>query len=506
MKNYILFCLALLPYFLFSCMEDKGTYDYVEVNELTIDTIHNQVIEIYDTLRIKSMVKSTTEDAAPLEYVWYRYINESLKVDTLSVTESLEYKVALGIGTYEIILKVTDMNTGLSAKETFKLKVVGKFDNGLMVLGEVKGQPSLVFINNAGNITDMYNTSNASLLGKNPVAVANAVCPNISYIKDIMVLCDDGFGGVALSAADFSVNKPYKDLFFLAPESVKPQAYYRGMSHYGWTNADFIISGGKLHARMLGYAEELKRKTAFNPAVPGDYELSPYAIVSAKDYLFYDNKNERFLVIRGDFMSMSATFSTLVSATSEFNPSKVGMKLIYMSEAAPEGSTKRGMGIFRDQNNQLQRLVFTLNKFSDMIKIQPIKLLSKTEVTVAEGIDQASAYAMSLAHPFLYYSKGSKIYLYEWENNISTPVYDVDTVIDNSTIDKIYIEYVASGGYGSKSDIYNTVMYVASSENGKSGQNGSIHVLKLAMNGIVEKRTAFYPNVCGKTVSLCYKR
>lgn len=505
MKNYILYILALLPCCFFSCMEDKGTYDYVAVNQLSIDTIHNQVVEIYDTLKVKVDVKSS-QTSGSLEYVWYRYLNKTLVTDTLSTQPELSYKMTWGLGDYEVIFKVTDLNTGLSDKKNFKVNVVGKFNTGLMVLGKNGEQPNLIFINNAGNVTDMYNASNASLLGKNPVVVANAVCPNISYIKDIMVLCDDGFGGVALSAADFSVNKSYKDLFFLAPESVKPQAYYRGMSHYGWTNADFIISGGKLHARMLGYAEELGRQTAFNPYVPGDYELSPYAIVSAEDYLFYDNKNERFLVVRGDFMSMRTTFSTLVSATSEFNPSKVGMKLIYMSEAAPEGSTKRGMGIFRDQNNQLQRLVFTLNKFSDMIKIQPIKLLSKTEVTVAEGIDQASAYAMSLAHPFLYYSKGSKIYLYEWENNISTPVYDVDTVIDNSTIDKIYIEYVASGGYGSKSDVYNTVMYVASSENGKSGQNGSIHVLKLAMNGIVEKRTAFYPNVCGKTVSLCYKR
>ena len=508
MKKMILYIL-LLPWIGVACMEDKGTYDYREVNEITIDTLRNQTKEVYDTLTMEPKVNCTLPTKA-LEYCWYRYTNEGLKVDTLSTEEKLSYKVSLRVGNYQIFLKVTDVSSGLSAKTTFNLRVVGKFSTGLMILGEEDGETAMSFINNAGNVTHLYGPGNSSDLGRHPVLIADASSIQISYVTDMLVLCNDERGGVTLRNEDFSKAADYSDLFYVRPGSINPQAYYKGvdMMAYG-TMADFIISGGKLHARLLAASEMQNKQVGFNPPVNGDYDLSPWAIVTGKDYLFYDNKNESFLVLKGNMMSINKSFSSLVSSSSGFDPSHVGMQLVYMAEGKAAGSVNRGFGIFRNSQNQLIRLIFSLGGYSDSWSgTNNMTLLSRTEVTPeAADIDKSNGYAMSLAKPYLYFTKGSKVYLYELENNLCIPVYDVDTVVNNSTVDQVYMEYVPYYmGYGTASENYNKVLYVASSENNASGKNGTIHILRLADNGTVERRTALHKNICGKTVSLCYRR
>lgn len=213
--------------------------------------------------------------------------------------------------------------------------------------------------------------------------------------------------------------------------------------------------------------------------------------------------------------SMDDIFYVLTSETEGFDPSKVGMKCIYLSEAAQYLGNKSGYGIFRDnRTGQLQGVRFSLYQYANDEGPLSMSLYSKTPLTGnAAGIDEATGYAMSLAHPHLFYSKGSKVYFYEIDNNQCYPVYDTDTVpgLAGSVIDKIYMEYVTSSyyernAYGSTSDTYNKVLYISSHKDGEAGNNGTIHVVKLSDNGTVEKRTALYKNVCGQTVSMYYKR
>ena len=125
-------------------MEDLGTYDYNPLHEITIDTLKNRTIEIYHQLEVEAKISFSGKET-PLEYCWYRYTNNDLEVDTLSLEKKLVYNVNLSVGNYTIYLKVTDKETGLSSKSNFTLSVTGKFDKGLMVLGEVDGTPNLVW-------------------------------------------------------------------------------------------------------------------------------------------------------------------------------------------------------------------------------------------------------------------------------------------------------------------------------------------------------------------------
>lgn len=517
MRIYVYVCFFVTA-LLVSCMEDKGNYDYVAVNEIQIDTIKNQTIELYDTLRVVPKVTCSLGKSDELSYLWYKYVGkDGSMVDTISRERDLAYKVSDLVGSYQVFYKVTDETTGLSGKTSFMMNVVGKFGEGLIVLGEADGKTSLVFINEAGNVISLYGGATGDLLGRNPVWVGNATAPNISTLKDIVVLCDDGKGGKILSNADFTVSNDVTDDFFVKPTNFKPQAYYRAYNNiYNMGFADFIISDGKLHGRATYYESDLGRSVAFNPAVEGKYELCPYAIVCPAAYLFFDNAGDgRFVTIRQSMFSMDDVFYTLTSKLSSFDPNKLGMKCIYLTEAALYNGERSGYGIFRDNaTGELQGLRFSLRHYADDGGPTEMELYAKHQIASgANGIEEATGYAMSLARPHMYYSKGSKVYFYGIDNNECYPIYDVDTVpeLGNSVIDKICMEYVTGGFsnrdvYGWTSDAYNKVLYISSHKEGEPGNNGTIHVVNLNDNGTVEKRTALYRNACGRTVSMYYKR
>ena len=53
MKKYLLLTITVLTALLCtSCMEELGTYNYMDTNEIKIDSIKGQSITQYDTLRI----------------------------------------------------------------------------------------------------------------------------------------------------------------------------------------------------------------------------------------------------------------------------------------------------------------------------------------------------------------------------------------------------------------------------------------------------------------------
>ena len=90
MKKLLYLC--LFPFLGISGMDDLGTYDYNPLHEITIDTLKNRTIEIYHQLEVEPKISFSGKET-PLEYCWYRYTNNDLEVDTLSLEEKLVYNV-----------------------------------------------------------------------------------------------------------------------------------------------------------------------------------------------------------------------------------------------------------------------------------------------------------------------------------------------------------------------------------------------------------------------------
>lgn len=503
MKKQLLFIVITLSLFYISCMKEKGSYNHVAINHITIDTITTQTIEWGKVLSVSPRITQTQQaDEDNLEYVWYWYKFGFTRADTLSRSRDLEYVVPNGteLGTYTTVCKVFDKNTGVFSKWMFNVNVTSAAAQGVLVLSSIDGQAEVGILNSARNyIGNLYNDANGGSPGRNPVCIGMIKTNAVPYLNGIIIMCDDEKGGVIANNLDFQKTYDYKKFFFVAPETIKPQRYYNGITGLD-ARYDFIINNNQLHVREYRNAQRTEEKTFFKPAMPPtDINVSPSAIVNGTTLLFYDNTSYKFLYVGVTSLQyLSKAFIPVFTGTQDpagmvFDPNNVGLRLINM---AP-GWKNYGYGIFQDPaSEQLYCLSFSI---ASLAFNTPFSAYFKRPILNAPGIGTAADYAYSVSDPYIYYGKENLLYRYDVEFDRTEPIYDLDTVITNSRIDKLYIRYYAG------QTTHSSKLYVASSEKGMSGKNGSMHVLQLDRSGSVTKIDSLYKNVCGRVVSMDYK-
>src|SRR5690606_17119397 len=140
--------------FCMACMKEQGTYDYMKINEIKIDTILSHTIEVGDTLKIDPTFTQTmpvSDDS--LEFVWYWYKFGYNQTDTLSTERTLKYTVPFTteLGTYFTVLQIKDKRTGVFYKRNFNVSIVSSSTEGVLVLSEVDGFAEVGMLNSANN-------------------------------------------------------------------------------------------------------------------------------------------------------------------------------------------------------------------------------------------------------------------------------------------------------------------------------------------------------------------
>ncbi|PKO99830.1 MAG: hypothetical protein CVU13_04705 [Bacteroidetes bacterium HGW-Bacteroidetes-8] len=500
-KLYII--IGLLSLMFYSCKKELGTYDRLDVNKVIIDTILTRTIQLGDTLRIIPEIAQTLEKSEDnLEYSWYWYKFGFTEVDTLSKERNLNYKIPIStsLGSYTTICKVTDKKTGLFGKWMFTVNVAAANAEGVLVLSNLDGNAELGLLNLMKNyIGGLYYEANGSHPGQNPVSVGFTKVNAVPYLNSIIIMCDDEKGGVVTNHMDFIKMYDYKKYFFVAPSVIKPQRYYNGISGLD-ARYDFIINNNRLHVREYRNAQKTEEKTFFKPELmPTSSEISPYAIADPFALLFYDNTNMKFVRVGVQSLQYLSTaflpiaIGTQNPATMPFDPNNVGLKLVNMDI----GWKKLGFGIFKDPaTGQLYRLHFS---FASMAFNASMSAYYKKPITDAPNLESATSYVYSILDPYLYYSKDNLLYRYDLEFDKTQAIYNLDTVIANSKIDKLYMRYYAG------QTTHSGTLYLGSSEQGKSGKNGSLHVLKLDRSGTVSDVDTVYRNISGRIVSMDYK-
>lgn len=502
----VLFFPLLLTLLLVCCMKEKGTYIHKEINEVLIDTVGfvgQKTIQLGDTLKLTPSFSQTLEnDENNLEYVWYWYKFGFVHSDTLSNSRNISYKVPLNtdLGTYFLVYKVYDKNTGVYSKTTVNVKVTASASEGVLILSDLDGNADVGLLNIAKNyVGDLYYTANGAYAGKNPVSIGFIKTNAVPYLNGMVIMCDDQVGGKIAHQLNFMKLYDYKKFFFVPPTIIKPQRYYNGITGLD-ARYDFIINNNQLHVREYRNAQRVEEKTFFKPALPPlDIRVSESAIVNATTLLFYDNTNYKFMRVGVTSLQYLSTsfipvfIGTQDASTMSFDPNNVGFQLINM---AP-GWQNNGYGIFKDpQTSQLYLLNFSIKSLAFNT---PFSAYSKNPINNAPGIESASDYAYSILDPYIYYSKENILYRYDVKFDQSQPIYNLDSVVTNSQIDKLYMRYYAGQTQ------YSNKLYVASSEKNKTGKNGSIHVLTLSRSGEVASVDSVYKNVCGKVVGMDYK-
>ena len=164
MKRVILFfltsvfiCLAV------ACYDDKGSYNYKDVNEIEVDSLgkSHSVIFKKDTLKITPLLKFT-EDSLSLDRYVYEWLvvpsTEELTRKVIGTERDLNYFVELEPGAYTLYLKVRDKSTGLLWMNYTSLVVRTATSLGWLVIGEdVEGFVNLDMVAMAGDTMVLYN-------------------------------------------------------------------------------------------------------------------------------------------------------------------------------------------------------------------------------------------------------------------------------------------------------------------------------------------------------------
>ena len=148
-----------------ACYDDKGSYDYKEVNEIEVDSLgkSHSVIFKKDTLKITPLLKFT-EDSLSLDRYAYEWLvvpstsTEELTREVIGTERNLEYFVELEPATYTLYLKVRDKVTGLLWMNYTSLVVRTATSLGWLVIGEdAEGFVNLDMVAMAGDTIVLYN-------------------------------------------------------------------------------------------------------------------------------------------------------------------------------------------------------------------------------------------------------------------------------------------------------------------------------------------------------------
>lgn len=157
MKNILLLLTVFIAITISACFDDKGNYDYHEINELQITGLPTELQVKYrnaDTLRATPVIEATADDGSmPDRYSFKWEAVSQLEAGEIQTTsyiigeeQNLNYFVELPDGEYDVNCLVKDTITRVTWKGTFKLKVTTQLNEGWLVLSDVGGYARLDLI------------------------------------------------------------------------------------------------------------------------------------------------------------------------------------------------------------------------------------------------------------------------------------------------------------------------------------------------------------------------
>lgn len=144
---------------LFSCYEDKGNYDYTDINEIEIDGIEKKyTVSMGEPLTIRPEIHSTIpgkEDNYTYEWkcVYVQLKGSAYHNYTFSTKKDLEdVKIVFPAGVYDIYYRVIDNETGVAwSSKTFKLEILNEISSGFFIASNVDNKSRVDFISNINN-------------------------------------------------------------------------------------------------------------------------------------------------------------------------------------------------------------------------------------------------------------------------------------------------------------------------------------------------------------------
>lgn len=419
---------------LFSCVEDKGNYNYHELNEVSVDSIKemysciSKIDSIFVTPDIKGSIAGGHLDN--YEYKWY-ICNEGNHQHTVIGNEKdLTYFVDLDPGQYRLYLEVKDKNTELKWLASSTLSVSTAVTKGFMILGDLEdGKMALDMVSMPAKrdttvIEDVFDNSEYNFVGAEKLLFAGY--RSGLHTQTLWVTTRDGvhrltnndaFEYVAevndfgLIETEFAHKTPIRILdMFPHPSTTNRSAMYRGYITEDMVVQNMVVTGEYFTTPCNRYSTS--STTLFKPYplafVNGVHNTGYGAIV------IYDMDANCFVKLN-TYSSATHCVKLDDSPADPFpwNQAETGRDIVYGENSydAPYGAS---FAIMKDLDGNYVIYKFTINT-PNAFMVRVVKdNLYNVDLSVALDFDKASHYAFIANRSAIIYSVGSKLYMYDY--------------------------------------------------------------------------------------------
>lgn len=468
LKYYIL-GVAGLMLGMSSCVEDKGSYDKIPVNEVNVSGLEGSysVIAGVTQLQIQPTVEGTLSgsDDSQYEYLWYACTSElgsDIHEHTVLGTEkNLDTTVDLAPGTYNLYLIITDKSTGLEwiASRNVTLTVQTVLSRGFYVFGDKEdgtvgidflsmpeGGDSLIvkdiFVNEQGmkGAEDLiFSGYNYSTNGQNLWAVTNTGTSKITSLisESSLFYVDPYYNEGDYFFPTLDVQRPLKivDQF---PHQISGGRSASSSSR-GYITEDAVFVASIITGESFGNPINRYDATSVNLFKP--YKMAFYQGESSylRAIMLYDMDDNCFCVIPSSMWTSQKNCKKLTDKAGDLFPWNQTDRTIVYGENT---SYYYSYALMKDLKQSGQYYIYMMYIAS---YISPSKYgCFPLNVSNVSGLDEATNFAFFSQQSMMLYSVGSKLYgiNYGSESNKAVLLKDF-----GSEITHLAFDYISRGSY-----------------------------------------------------------
>lgn len=429
-------------YCLSSCIEDKGSYGNIPVNEVSVSGLEKtySVMSGITELNIEPTVKGTIlgEDDSQYEYTWYACkssLTETNHEHTILGNErNLNTVVDMAPGTYQLYLLVNDTSTGQEwIISDMTLNVQTSLTTGFYLFGDKEdGTVGMDFLSMPASegdttvIKDIF-TNEMKLRGAQDL-LYTGYAANPSAVINLWAITESGSYKIENSIQEqneFDIDQSYSEEVMLPSNLIQrpakildqfPHQAAGGVAHStsyrGYVTEDAVFSGAIFTEEA--FKNPVNRyststTTLYKPYKKPFYKNTTY--ISA--VMIYDLDNEQFVCLNSSF-SFATYSKVLTEGPGDFTWKQNKRTIVYGTN-----TTNYSYAIMKDTENNTNYYLYVIYVGN---YLNPTKMGYAAFTTAdAPEFNKASQYAISSEYPIILYSVDNKLYKFNYE----TKTYEV---------------------------------------------------------------------------------
>ena len=336
-----------LALFATSCMEDTGNYDYKNIPDFEISGVDETYsVMLFENLKIVPQLKSSSNDFTAVWFIEKKDTSAGFAdvtyADTISHDLVLDIPVKFKPGSYNLFLKVTCNETGVSKYAKTTVSAQTKFSTGYYLLKETSdGNTEIDLHYPEGDVLEnvIAQVKGAPLSGK-PKTLS--YLNSFNYLNEETGVKDINYLLVPLSEnemlslnmTDLSVARTYEQWFYSAAETYDVKKIHH-MNNVGFAFAMFTETGIFSNYQCAPWGMYSVGKYSPQPdIIKGSndaYSTTPDVCYFSLETYTFDQMNKRIISIDYNAGTTTASFQfPALTETQQPTPVVIEDKVIYM--------------------------------------------------------------------------------------------------------------------------------------------------------------------------------